>query len=197
MRVLNPAGNAQGSGVILGESGPFVYLLTANHVVDQAERVEVQTFSPRSLPKPEAVYRSVAVLAQAKDEDVAVLRLATADRMPGRVRFCPPDQVPKEAGFAAWTVGCPFGRPPVCQQEKVVGVKRARRPGAEAVLVWETDREPATGRSGGPLLDRQGRLLGVGSGTSDGKGYFTHVEAIQRFLKRHGLHWLAEAPGAG
>jgi S1-C subfamily serine protease len=194
VRIFNPARNEQGSGVILAENGPFVYILTANHIVDQAERLEIQTFSARSLPRPEAVYRSGVVFAQGKDEDLAVLRLATSDRMPGRVHVCPPARVPKEAGFVALTVGCSNGRAPVCQQEKVTGLKRLRRPGADPVKLWETDREPAYGRSGGPLLDRQGQLLGIASGKSGGKGYFTHPEEIQRFFKRYGLQWLGE-PG--
>ena len=77
----------------------------------------------------------------------------------------------------------------------MTGPKRARRPGVEtAVRVWETSQPPAQGRSGGPLLDRQGQLLGIGSGSSGGKGYFSHLDEIERFLKRNGLQWLTGEP---
>jgi S1-C subfamily serine protease len=192
VRIVNPAQNAQGTGVIIHQQKPFVYILTANHVVDRADGLEVETFSARSFPKREAVYRSGKVLAQAADEDLAVVRLTTTDPMPGRVRLCSAAQMPRKPGFEALTVGCTDGRPPSCRLEKVTGNKRVRRPSAEAVHVWETNLAPAEGRSGGPLLDRQLQLLGIASGSSEGRGYFTHGEELYRFLRRHGLGWLAQ-----
>jgi hypothetical protein len=60
------------------------------------------------------------------------------------------------------------------------------------VLCWQTEKTPARGRSGGPLLDRRGLLIGLDSGAGDGKGYYVHVEELHAFLKRNGLDWLYE-----
>jgi trypsin len=68
-----------------------------------------------------------------------------------------------------------------------------RKPGANtSVLCWETAKTPAKGRSGGPLVDRRGYLIGVDSGAGDGKGYYIHIEEVHAFLKRNGLSWLYE-----
>jgi S1-C subfamily serine protease len=50
----------------------------------------------------------------------------------------------------------------------------------------------AKGRSGGPLIDQRGFVIGICSGTSDGKGYFTHTHEIHRFLKQNAFDWLAD-----
>ena len=42
------------------------------------------------------------------------------------------------------------------------------------------------------MVDRQGYLLGIASGVSDGKGYFADAESIQRFLRQNGLKSLYE-----
>ena len=78
----------------------------------------------------------------------------------------------------------------------VEAVKRKvllRRPGdTKSTWCWETQRRPERGRSGGPLLDEAGRVIGLASG-HDGKcGYYTHAEEIHRFLKRNALDWLFE-----
>ena len=64
--------------------------------------------------------------------------------------------------------------------------------GGPARVVWQTSREPARGRSGGPLLDRRGHLIGVCSGRAGGAGYYTHAERVHDFFKEHGVKWLYE-----
>ena len=44
-----------------------------------------------------------------------------------------------------------------------------------------------SGRSGGPLLDADGRLIGVCSGTQEGMNYYTHPDEIRGALQRHRL----------
>jgi S1-C subfamily serine protease len=170
-----------------------VYLLTANHVVAGAKRVEVTTFTAESHPLAAAVYRAAEVVAQSAESDLAVLRLTTRDEMPGLVPVCPPSKVPRGKDFVALSVGCSGGGAPSVALEDVKARRRVRKPKADgAVLCWETAKAPAKGRSGGPLLDRDGRLIGLDSGAGDGKGYYTHVEEIYAFLRHNGLKWLYE-----
>src|SRR5207249_6365284 len=65
VRVVNVEKQSEGSGVILGRRGHFVYVLTASHVVGGTDRVEVATFSEKSAPKAHGVYRSVRLVAKA------------------------------------------------------------------------------------------------------------------------------------
>jgi S1-C subfamily serine protease len=160
--------------------------------VDGAKRVEVSTYSTASHPKPAAVYRA-EVIATADGPDLAVLRFATRDELPASVTVCPPSKVPEGRDFAALSVGRGAGGAPAAALEDVRGKRRVHRPGADSrVLCWETAKAPAKGRSGGPLLDRRGYLIGVDSGAGDGKGYYAHVEEVHAFLKRNGLEWLYE-----
>jgi S1-C subfamily serine protease len=193
VRVGNLTRKTAGTGAVVGQSGPYVYVLTAGHLMDKTDQLEVATFSARSYPKPERVYRAAEVVAHARDKDLAVIRITTSDKMPGLVRVCPPGQLPRDKSFPVLTVGCSNRKVPTCLTDAVSDRKRARRPGVDgAVLYWETADRPDPGRSGGPLVDRHGRLIGVCSGANDGRGYYCHAEEIHQFLRRHGLRWLYE-----
>ena len=190
VRVTNAASGAEGSGAVIGRGGPFVYVLTADHVVQGADRVGVATFSARSYPRPEAVAAAAEVLARSAEADLAVLRLPAPDPPPGCLRVCPPALVPGGGDFPALGVGCPGGAP-TCVADVVRAKRRVRRPGAEGVAAyWETEGRVAKGRSGGPLLDRRGYLIGVAGGTNADRGYYSHPEEIHAFLRRNGLKWL-------
>jgi S1-C subfamily serine protease len=188
VRLLNLSQGTTGSGAIIGKSGPFLYILTANHVVAKADRLEVHVFTAESYPKPAEVYRGAEVLAGAAGPDVALVRLPTRDTSPGTIKICPPRLLPKTAEIPALTVGCDLGDPPACRVVKVLGKKRVRKKGEEGITVyWEVDQPSPRGRSGGPLIDKRGYLLGVGSISGDGKGYFTYATEIYALLTRHGL----------
>jgi S1-C subfamily serine protease len=196
VRVVNAAAGVQGSGAVIGKGGPHLYVLTANHLTEKAARLEIHTFSASSYPRADRVYRGAGVLARAANADLALLRLATRDTPPGSIRVCPPRLVPDAEDFPALAVGCGGGEAPTCRVEKVAGKKRVRKEGQEGTaLYWEVGREAARGRSGGPLLDRRGRLIGVGSINGDGKSYFTHAAEIHAFLRNNGLQWLYEEDG--
>src|SRR5690242_5141165 len=65
VRVVNPARDRTGSGVLVGREGAFVYVLTAAHVVAGAEGLEVHTFSAGSYPEAAHVHDSGRVVASA------------------------------------------------------------------------------------------------------------------------------------
>jgi S1-C subfamily serine protease len=193
VRVKNVSTDTDGSGTLVGRSGAFVYILTAHHVIDRAEKLEISVYSARSYPRAEHVYKSAEVLARSSESDLALLRLVTRDALPDGLKICPPNRAPEEKKFPVLSVGCPAGGAPTCLVDVVKDRRRVRKGTQKTdVSSWETASGPAAGRSGGPLLDRGGRLIGVCSGTSEGKGYYTDLEEIHRFLKRNGVRWLYE-----
>jgi putative serine protease PepD len=195
VRVVNPAGSQAGSGAVIGKSGPLVYVLTAAHVVEGARQLEVRTYSAKSYPRPEAVYRSAEVVARSAADDLALVRFATGDTPPGLVPICPAGDAPAGGDFGALAVGCEGDKAPTCLPVRVIAKRRVRKAGdADVVWLWELDQALARGRSGGPLLDRQGRLIGVASLISGGRSYCGHVDAVHALLRRSGLRHLAE-PG--
>src|SRR5262245_29675317 len=113
VRVVNVAQRTEGSGVILGRKGDFVYILTAYHVVEGARALEVDTVSAASYPRPEKVYNSVRIVAKAEDmRDLALIRVVTKDTMPAMLSLCPTRQLPEGKGSKALTVGCEDKEPP-------------------------------------------------------------------------------------
>jgi S1-C subfamily serine protease len=191
VQIVNVTRQTSGSGAIIGRSGPLVYILTANHVVDKAEELEVRTFSARSYPKPDNRYRSARLVDQMPLEDLALVRLATSDPAPGTLKVCPPRLVPQEKSFPALTAGCSGEAAPTCLLNQVKGKKLVRKLGEEGtVAYWELAKAQAKGRSGGPLVDKQGYLLGIASLVNDDKGYCCHIESIHGLLRRNGLSYL-------
>lgn len=193
VRVANAAEGFEGSGILLRQEGPFVYILTADHLVGKAKQLDVSLFTAASFPKAEKVYKGVEVLARDARADLAVLRLATKDALPAPLPLCPTNKVPDGKGTVVLTVGCQANGTPLQMADVVKAVRTVSKPGQEGkTKCWETAKGSVEGRSGGPLLDTQGRLLGVASGTSGGKGYYIHTEEIRAFLKHKSLSWLGE-----
>jgi S1-C subfamily serine protease len=188
VRITDVSAGTDGSGVLLRHDGAVAYILTANHVVGKAGQLHVSVFSAASYPKEDRVYRGVEVLARDARADLAVIRVVTRDKLPAPLSVCPIKQTPSGKDFAVLTVGCELNGPPVPIADVVQAAPAIRKPGeASTVKCWETAKGQVAGRSGGPLLDRQGRVIGVASGTSGGKGYYIHTEEIHAFLKRKGL----------
>jgi hypothetical protein len=188
---------ATGSGAVIArDRGLFVYVLTAHHVVARNDSVAVETFSVDSYPMPARTYKG-EVVARSKEKDLALVRVTTGDKPPGSVSVCPPQSVPaaKEA-FPALAVGCAEGEAPRCRIEKVKSKKQIKRPGVtDAIWAWEVAEAPRQGRSGGPLLDVKGNLIGVCSGVGDGNGYYCHLDEIVHFLKANAFEYLYTQEG--
>jgi S1-C subfamily serine protease len=185
-------GSSSGSGVIIARDRVFVYILTAHHVIARTGDLEVATFSAASYPGPEKTYKAEAsVVARSKEQDLALIRLTTDDKPPGSIRVGPLKSAPAAPTFPALTLGCSPGAAPRCQVENVKAKKRIQRPDEKGtVWTWEVAEAPRPGRSGGPLLDARGHLLGICSGSSDGRGYYCHLDEILHFLKLQGLEHL-------
>jgi S1-C subfamily serine protease len=194
VRLVGIDGGGTGSGVIISRDKGGVYILTAHHVAEGAKRFEVRTFSKASYPNPERVYKSAKVVAKSARQDLALVRLTTTDGVPGAIRVCPVKAIPDRVDFPALTVGC--GEALQCQVEKLLARKSIQRPDRkDTVIAWVTASAPKAGRSGGPLIDKRGYLLGICSGAADDKGYYCHIQEIHRFLRRNGLeHLYAEEP---
>lgn len=197
VRIVNTAGTSVGSGAIVALREPSVYVLTASHIVGDSQRVEVHTYSEQSYPKPAGVYSHATVVANSASSDLAVIRFSTREPMPKPLSIVPLERVaemiePQKSRLPVLTIGYDGqASAPSCIVTAVIGSKAVRRnTGDVPVMVWEVARESARGRSGGPLIDQRGFVLGIASGIAEGKAYSAHAEEIHRFLTRNGLHGL-------
>jgi S1-C subfamily serine protease len=194
VKLTGPNRGGQGSGVIVGRQGAFVYVLTARHVVAGADRLEVAMFSPASHPKPAAVVKEAEVVARAKTTDLALVRFPWRREIEP-LPIAPLSHAPEGKAFAALSVGCEAGQAPQLRAERVVDRKRVRKSDDDVGLAWELEKEGVAGRSGGPLLSPQGLVIGIASGNGDGKGYFTHISEAHAWLKGTDFEFLLQPAG--
>lgn len=187
--------NVDGSGAIIGQKGPYVYILTADHVVPEGKRLLIRMFSQQKFPRAAHLFlRDARVIARSriKDTDLALVQLKTVVKPPSMLKVCPPSKIPKGKSFSFLSIGCGNGTPPFAQLEKVNRKILVRKKGVRKSPgnYWEINERPIRGRSGGPLIDRHGNLLGICSIASEDRGYYTHTEEIHDFLRRNAVGFL-------
>jgi Do/DeqQ family serine protease len=169
-----------GSGVVLSADGA---ILTNNHVVANASRIEVQLKDGRRLKA-----RVVGVDAAT---DLAVLRI-DAKNLPA-IRFADSDA----AVVGQWVVaiGSPFG----LDYTVTTGVLSAKGRGGlganEIEDYLQTDASINPGNSGGPLVNLHGELLGINTmiiGHASGIGFAIPSNLVKRvadeLLAKGGVH---------
>lgn len=197
VRIANRTERTVGTGVIVGRKDGAIYILTAAHLIPSAaNRLEISTFDEKTYPRPVKTYDTTEVVLRTRGgdiRDVALIRITTEDSVPALMPFCPLKRLPSEGSFEALSVGCGSAKTPMCLLEKVSKEKKVRRsPSRETARFWETEVGQSPGRSGGPLLDKDGCLIGLASGASEGKGYYTHGAEIQNWLKGTKFKFLLE-----
>jgi S1-C subfamily serine protease len=143
-----------GSGFVL----PGGVVVTNRHVIEQPRQVTLNTWDGRSL---EASVTGIAV-----DSDLAVLQLEDDVDLPvAELRT-----TPVTAGETVVAVGYPGGGPATVTTGSVVGLVDGELLG-EPSAVLRVDATIRQGNSGGPLLDEDGRVVGVVFALEVGTGY--------------------------
>jgi serine protease Do len=143
--------NGQGSGIVLREDG---YILTNNHVVQEAERIRVKLKDGREF--------DAEVRGMDRESDLAVIRLK--EKATGLVpaRFADSDKV--RVGEFAIAIGAPydleysvtFGHVSAKGREDIAG-------GMMDQNFIQTDANINPGNSGGPLVNIEGEVIGINS----------------------------------
>ena len=167
-----------GSGIIVSPSGRIV---TAAHIVRGRKTVQIRLFNGES--------REARVAGIDNGLDLAVLELNS-----------PPDNltpVPFEAiedavpGQAVFIVGHPFGLTWSLSQ----GIISAVRGPADRRIpnVLQIDAGINLGNSGGPVLNKDGRCLGIViskiiRGGAESLGFARPISVVREFLKKNGTN---------
>ena len=157
--VSRPGGS--GSGFFIREDG---VLLTNAHVVGNSRRVQVGLADGRTL--------AGTVIGGDAAADVAVVRVELDDAP--AVPLGDSDQL--QVGQTAIAIGNPLGFERTLTTGVVSALNRSPR-GLEVGGFIQTDAAINSGNSGGPLLDSQGRVIGINSvifsptGASIGLGF--------------------------
>ena len=164
-----------GSGVIVSADG---YILTANHVVAEADEVKV------SIANNKKEY-TAKVIGKDKATDIAVLKIQTAN-LPA-VTLADSDQV--EVGDVVLALGNPFG----VGQTVTMGIVSALGRSGLGFNGYEnfiqTDAAINPGNSGGALVDVEGRLVGINtaiisrSGGNQGIGFAVPINIARHVME--------------
>jgi S1-C subfamily serine protease len=182
-----------GTAVVIGRSNDEIYLLTAEHVTRNSSDLKLEFFERATYPKVSRIERYGSVVEDFSNPDFAVLKfpLSKKEYRYPEVRLATVAERPKRFPFNGMTIGCSNGSPPTCEAVTVVAKRLARRLNdQEIAFFWETEQIPSPGRSGGPIFDGTGRLIGICSATTGGKGFYTHLDEILAGLKEKKLVWL-------
>lgn len=148
-----------GSGVVIRPDG---YILTNNHVVERAERIEVAFTDRRRLP--------ARVVGTDPATDLAVLKVE-AQRLTA-APFADSRQV--RVGQWAVAIGSPFGLDYTVTAGVVSSVGRGGLRMNEIEDYIQTDASINPGNSGGPLVNLDGQVIGINTmivGRGSGIGF--------------------------
>lgn len=175
----------QGSGVIVSKDG---YILTNNHVVENADQVEVQLYNDKRY--------NAKVIGTDPRTDIAVLKIDAEELNVIKLGNSEKTRVgemvlaigsPLQAGLAhSVSMGI------ISAKDRTIGILRESG-GYENFL--QTDAAINPGNSGGALVNMNGELIGINSaiasrsGGSDGIGFAVPVNIAKRVMKsiiKHG-----------
>src|SRR5580692_9676149 len=160
----NPTEKALGSGVIISSDG---YILTNNHVVQNARTIQIKLTDNRTF--------SGKVIGTDPATDVALVKVDADNLQP--ITFADSDQA--EVGDVVLAVGDPFGIGQTVT-EGIISAKNRQglsEEGNSDEAFIQTDAAINPGNSGGPLVDTEGRLVGMNtailsrSGGNQGIGF--------------------------
>jgi len=172
-----------GSGVVVSTDG---YILTNNHVIDGADKIEV------SLGKNGKTYIARKVGGDVRT-DIAVLKIEATGL--NAITFADSNQL--RAGDIVVAVGSPFGLTRSATMGVVSAVGRNTQMSQLADLgnFIQTDAAINMGNSGGALVDYQGRLVGINTaifsrtGGNQGIGFSVPsnmARSVMESLVKHG-----------
>mgnify|MGYP006428000057 FL=1 len=149
-----------GSGVIVSPDG---YLITNNHVIENAGQIEVTTNDNRIF--------TAELIGTDPSSDIAVLKIIGDQSFP-YVRFADSDQT--RIGEWVLAVGNPFNLNSTVTAGIISAKARDLNPyDATSQSFLQTDAAVNSGNSGGALVNKDGDLIGINTAiTSNGMGTF-------------------------
>jgi len=141
-------GYALGSGVVVDQAG---YILTNNHVVDKADRIQVKfTGDPTQY--------DAKVVGVDAPTDLAVIRVEGKKNLVA-AKIGNSDAV--QVGDWAIAIGSPFGLQATVTAGIISAKERDVDPESQFQHFIQTDAAINPGNSGGPLLNIRGEVIGI------------------------------------
>jgi S1-C subfamily serine protease len=197
-RIYHAASRSEGAAVVIGRKDGAIYLLTAAHLVPEfhakdREKEDLRNvelyFYPADRPNRAGPVVIAKVRTRMPNEDLALLE-ARPEKPPAPLSLCPKDKRIFRFPMTVMTVGIIRDGGPDVKTDTVKRQKKVHKPDDTAALYWEADTPQGPGRSGGPMIDTRGYVIGIASGIQHGKGYYTSIDEIIPALREAGFGWL-------
>jgi S1-C subfamily serine protease len=166
----------QGSGFILNKDG---LILTNNHVIDNAQRVEVMLSDKHK-------YKAT-VMGVDKNHDLALLKISAPNLVPATLS----ESNGLVVGQRVYAIGNPFGLQGTMTRGIISSIRSIRGPNNNPIEdAIQTDAAVNPGNSGGPLLNSRGEVIGIttliannGADQSSGIGFAIPINTAKAVLE--------------
>ena len=166
----------QGSGFVLDKEG---HILTNNHVIDNAQKVEV-TLSDKHKYK-------ATVVGVDKGHDLALLQI---NNVPNLQPATLAESTGLIVGQRVYAIGNPFGLSGTMTRGIISAIRSIRGPNNNPIEdAIQTDAAVNPGNSGGPLLNSRGEVIGIttliannGADQSSGIGFAIPVNTAKAVI---------------
>ena len=167
-----PAGLMHGSGVIVSKDGRII---TNNHVVENMKEIYVVLYNNKSY-KAKLLYRNA-------DLDLALIKINCTNLKP--IEFEKMENI--NTGDEVIAIGTPlyFGWSNSVSKGVISGLNR---PVEETYTFLQTDASINPGNSGGPLINMDGKLVGIntlGIEWFQGINFSIPVENVEYFIQQY------------
>lgn len=177
--------DAYGSGVIISADG---YIVTNNHVVQDAEKITVTLNDKRILP--------AKLVGNDPATDIAVVKI-DVDGLP-HIPFGNSEKV--QVGEPVLAIGNPFNLTStvtagiISAKARNMDIIQNNNTGESTIESFlQTDAAVNSGNSGGALVNTRGELIGINTAIASGNGYYTGYSfAIPSNIARKVSHDLCQ-----
>ena len=170
--------SGSGSGSIIDKRG---YVVTNVHVIENASVITISLSDGSSYEGK--------IVGQDKESDIAVLKFEVPQNVVLKtISFG--DATTLKVGQKVIAIGNPFGLERTMTTGIISGLGRPIQESQNVIIrnMIQTDAAINPGNSGGPLLDSQGRMIGINtiiyskSGSSSGVGFAIPVSTARRIV---------------
>jgi len=160
IEISSRSGSGTGSGFVYKKDDKVGYVMTNNHVIDGAEKVEVVLSNNKTVEAKilgGETYSDIAVLSMDANEVLSVVEIGNNEEI--------------KLGDTVFTIGAPMGveysgtvtKGILSGKDRLVEVSFSGSTSDYYMKVLQTDAAINPGNSGGPLLNVNGDVIGINS----------------------------------
>jgi len=192
VRLSDPQREVQGTGVMIAANECGTFVLTAAHLVDRSDQLEVQLVHGPVVSEGRYDARAArtggAVRYAAGPGAVALARVQAAATDAAAL---PTACDSRHHAIPCLVIGCESGHAPKARVDRVIARQRpAARQTTNRLFFGKSKASKAPANPAARWLTSADLYWEFAAGNNKEKSYFCHIEEIHAFLAKHKLQWL-------